>query len=287
MKPSQRSPSAGLWYRKGDGRPTHPLVSNGLDRAAIASGLTAMLFFPPLLGALGLAVGVALTMLLTALGPSVASAVPEPAEPAIREEEVLAARFVQLGREFRPDEMPNRQVPRLSTKAPRPSPVPTKTAPRQPPPPDAGTPPPDAVEDLLDRIGDRASAFAEIADAREREGSPEGIEEGTESAREGDLYRGRLYAFFRRGWSVPSTLDADEVQALTTAVDLEIGANLRVGGATLRGSGSGNPVFDRSVVDHLTRLAASGATIPPPPEDVADQYLGQTIALRFRGRDAR
>jgi hypothetical protein len=34
-------------------------------------------------------------------------------------------------------------------------------------------------------------------------------------------------------------------------------------------------------------LQTSGATIPPPPEEVAADYIGQRIAVRFSGRDAR
>ena len=148
-------------------------------------------------------------------------------------------------------------------------------------------PPPDAVEDVLARIGDRAQAFAEIAERREREGDPDGIEEGTETvATEGDLYRGRLYAFFRRVWCIPTTLSRDEAAALTATVNVEIGQNLEIVSFSVRG-GSNNPVFDQSITEQLTRLQASDQHIPPPPEDVADQYIGQTIAVRFHGRQAR
>ena len=49
---------------------------------------------------------------------------------------------------------------------------------------------------------------------------------------------------------------------------------------------SGDPEFDASVSAQMTRLLLSSPNIPPPPEEVAPQYLGQTRHFRFNGRDA-
>lgn len=212
---------------------------------------------------------------------------PEVEAPLLLEEEdVIEARFVTLGRDFE-RELPNRIVPRLSTAPPEPSRVPTEQTPDVPPPPRPEVvPPPNAVEDVLARIGDRAQAFAEIAEEREREGSPDGIEEGTErQAAEGDVYRGRLYSFFRRGWSIPTTLDRNAVQGLTTTMSIQIGADLQIVSFEVRRS-SGNALFDQSVTEHLTRLQATDQRIPPPPEEVAAQYISAEIAVRFSGRQA-
>lgn len=209
-------------------------------------------------------------------------------ELLLEEEDIIEARFVTLGRDFE-RELPNRIVPRLSTAPPEPSRVPTEETPdepMEPPPPQEVEPPPNAVEDVLARIGDRAQAFAEIAEEREREGSPDGIEEGTErEASEGDVYRGRLYSFFRRGWSIPTTLDRDTVQGLTTTMSIQIGPELQIVSFEVRRS-SGNALFDQSVTEHLTRLQATDQRIPPPPEEVAAQYIGAEIAVRFSGRQA-
>jgi outer membrane biosynthesis protein TonB len=176
-------------------------------------------------------------------------------------------------------------VPIQASAPPAPSEVPSEA-----PPPEAAPrnepPPPNAVQDLLTRLNDRSQAFAELAEARELEGSPDGIEEGTErEGSEGDIYRGRLYSFFRRGWSIPTTMSRDDAQGLTTTVSVSIGPELQILSFEIRSS-SGSPLFDESVTQQLTRLQAADNRIPPPPEDVADQYIGQTIAVRFSGRQA-
>jgi len=274
-----------LYYDPIDGRPETVLAPfDWVSPEGIMGGLGVM-FGVPLI--------CSLLLLFAVTGEVVAGAVlPDEAEeeiPAILEEEdIIEARFVQLGRDFE-RELPNRQVPRLSTAPPEPAAVPTEETPvqraeererpREPPPPDA-------VEDLLQRIGDRAQAFAEIAEEREREGDPEGLEEGTETeATAGDIYRGRLYSFFRRGWSIPTTLSREEASGLTAIVNVQIGQDLELVSFGLRRS-SGNAVFDQSIIEHLTRLQASDQHVPPPPEEVADQYIGQSIAVRFHGRSA-
>ena len=204
----------------------------------------------------------------------------------LEEDDVIEARFVQLGRDFL-DELPNREVPLLSTAPPQPAEVPTEATPTQRAEPierPEVQPPPDAIEDVLTRIGDRAQAFAEIAEEREREGSPEGIEEGTErEATLGDIYRGRLYSFFRRGWSIPTTLTRDEAADLTAIANVEIGQNLEIVSFSVIRS-SGNALYDQSIAEQLTRLQAADQHIPPPPEEVAEQYIGRPIAVRFHGR---
>jgi len=208
-----------------------------------------------------------------------------PAERLLEEEDVIEARFVRLGRDFE-DELPNRVVPIQASAPPPPSEVPSEAPPPEVVPADQPPPPPNAVQDLLTRLNDRSQAFAELAEARELEGSPDGIEEGTETeGSEGDIYRGRLYSFFRRGWSIPTTLSRDEARSLTTTISVSIGPDLQILSFEIRSS-SGNPLFDESVTQQLTRLQAADNRIPPPPEDVADQYIGQTIAVRFSGRQA-
>ena len=272
-----------LYYDPQDGRP-----DTGLDPlawasgASIAGGLAVVLLIPAATYA------IFLIAVVGVLVEHTIGADDEDEPPSILEEEdVIEARFVQLGRDF-DDMLPNRQVPRLSTAPPEPSQVPTENTPteRAEPIERPEETPPDAVEDLLARIGDRAQAFAEIAEEREREGDPDGLEEGTETeATEGDIYRGRLYSFFRRGWSVPTTLSRDEASGLVSTATIQIGQDLELVSFRLR-SGSGNAVFDQSIMEHLTRLQASDQHIPPPPEEVADQYIGQTIAVRFHGRQA-
>jgi hypothetical protein len=151
-----------------------------------------------------------------------------------------------------------------------------------------GPPPPEAVHDIVRRFGDRVQLFAEIAEAVEQEGDPNGIEEGTaRTAREGDLYLGQVVMLFRRGWSVPTTIGRDELHQLSTDVVVEFSDDLRVVGHRVARP-SGNVLFDQSVVDRIEEVRLSGATLPEPPtEEIGAQYRGVGRRLSFRGRDAR
>jgi hypothetical protein len=272
-----------LFIDPADDRPISALEGEALNAERALAGLAASL-------GIHVTLPVAIAVMVAVFAAVAPGSAADDSGPAIEEDNVIAARFVQLGREFDPDELPDRQVPLLSTAPPQPRPAPSKNMNPEPrTPPDAGTPPPDSVEDPIARLGDRAQAFAEIAERREREGNPEGIEEGTETeAGEGDLWLGRLRGHFRRGWSVPTTLDPETVRGLRARFDVVIGRDLRIARFSMRGEGSGNPLFDQSINEHLTRMQASGDAVPPPPNDeVADAYLGQAIGLSYNGRDAR
>ncbi|MBO6934354.1 MAG: TonB C-terminal domain-containing protein [Deltaproteobacteria bacterium] len=201
----------------------------------------------------------------------------------IDEAEVIPAQFVQLGRDFQ-EELPNRDVPVQNT-APDDRTAISENPQDHEPPPDAGVRPPDPMDDPMQRLVDRADLFAEIAEQQEMEGDPDGIEGGTTN-QEGDRYAGQLYAFFRRGWSVPTTIDADEQRELRVEVSIDVSEDLELVDFRLRGSSS-NPDFDQSVIAQLERLRAANATIPEPPIAMRPQYIDQWFTLRFRGRDAR
>jgi hypothetical protein len=232
-------------------------------------------------GAIMAVVAHALLPLSVFLATSALSATIASSEPQrYTEEHVVEARFVRLGKKKDPTKLPDRVVPRKST-APDESTVVSKNMnPEQPDKPDAGPRPERPEEDLLKRFGD-LQPFAEIADM-EREGDPEGIEDGTETeAQVGDLYRGKLVMFFKKGWTIPTTLgDTSKLVVVTT---FEIRRDLKVGSSTIE-QGSGEPLFDQSVEDRFQQLRTSGATLPEPPPEVAHQFVGQTITVRFRGQ---
>lgn len=268
-----------------DGRPDSALTSSVWSAVAVLGGILSLFLIPLIFFTV-----VGILVLIGGVLEDVAGDIleDEDREQILEEEDVIEARFVQLGRDFE-EELPNREVPLLDTAPQELAEVPTEDTPDEPPE-DIERPeerPPDAVEDdLLRDVLNRSEIFAEIAEEREREGSPEGIEEGTErEATEGNIYRGRLYSFFRRGWTIPTTLDRELIQDLSTTVRIQIGQNLEIVSFEIQ-SESGNPLFDGSVMEQLTRLQASGQHIPPPPEEVADQYIGATIAVRFHGRQA-
>lgn len=203
---------------------------------------------------------------------------------AIPEDHVVEARFVRLGKPFDPRKIPNRKVP-IKTTAPQPGVAVSK---EQDPPkvkkPDAGPPPPKAEENPLQHLGDRAQAFAEIAQKREEEGDPNGVEEGTETtAKAGDLYRGQLVMFFKRGWTIPTTLG--DTSRLTVRASVEITADLHVGPSEIVKS-SGEAMFDQSVEDRFNELRSLGTSLPEPPPEVRSQFAGKPLDINFNGKKA-
>jgi len=199
------------------------------------------------------------------------------------EEHVVEAHFVRKGVKKDPTKLPDRVVPRLST-APDQATVVSKNMNPEPPEKPKEKPPEKATEDLATRFGDRVQDFAEISE-RELEGDPNGLEDGTETeAKAGDIYLGQLVEFFKRGWTIPTTLG--DTSKLTVKTTLEITSGLKVGRTEVI-KGSGEPLFDQSVEDRFEQLRSLGTTLPEPPPEIAAQFVGQTIGLRFHGEHAR
>jgi len=232
------------------------------------------------LAAIGAHLGVPAAFFLVMWLLAIGTADLKPAAP-ILEEHVVEARFVRLGKKPDPKKLPQRVVPRKTT-APDKAVVVSKNMEPVPPPPEEKRPEEAEVDDLT-RLGDRAQAFSEIDD-KELEGDPNGLAEGTEDeAKAGDLYAGMLVAFFKNGWTIPTTLG--DTRGLVTTIQVEIGVDLHVGPSAVLKS-SNVALFDQSVEDRVNQLRASGATVPPPPPEVAERFLGKTISVRFNGRGA-
>lgn len=261
--------------REGDWAPDSLLKTTAIRSGAEVAGGIAGITFP--VGLLGVWV------LINVLGGALMAASVDDQQPAI-EENVVAARFVRAGREFL-EQLPNRKVPVKST-APQDR-IRVSKNPHDAVPPDAGPRPIDPMDDPLTRLLERADLFAEIAEQQEQEGHPDGIEEGTETeAQAGDIYRGQLFTFFRRGWSVPTTISDEERRELVHEVWVTVDENLEI--IRIRPAGtSGNPDFDQSVISHLERLRDADEQIPDPPVLERPMWLNTPFKLRYRGRDAR
>jgi outer membrane biosynthesis protein TonB len=205
--------------------------------------------------------------------------------------EVIETRFVRLGKKRPERRLPSKEVPAAQQSAPVPtapkseSAVPASSARNE-----KGLAKPERKkqrreEDLLSELGERAGAISDLRKGPELEGDPEGIIEGTRATGdEKDLYLGKLYSYFRRGWQVPTAIAQHELEKLTCVVELSIMEDGRIGDYDVKRS-SGNEAFDESVRRRLSQ--AEGADLPEPPESVADQVLGKTISLRFFGRHAQ
>lgn len=202
------------------------------------------------------------------------------------EKHIVEARFVKLGKQFDPRKLPNRRVPPKAFD--RPHGVAVSKTPVDRVIPDGGPEHPlnHAQIDLLKRLAARADPFAEIAQQQDLEGNPEGIEDGTEdTARAGDIYVGQLYRLFRSGWTVPNNVPDDELEHMVVDVDVRISEDRHIASFGIRGS-SGNADFDQSVRARLQALQDANTELPEPPPEVASDFLGQTIGIRFRGKQA-
>jgi hypothetical protein len=235
-----------------------------------------------LAGGVALAIGahIAVPVIALAVTSFLAATVAETEPQTYIDEHIVEARFVQKGIKRDPKKLPDRVVPRKST-APDQSVVVSKDM--NPEPPEKKEKPPEnAVDDLITRLGDRAQAFAEIAEAKEKEGDPDGIEEGTETeAQAGDIYAGQLYQFFRRGWTIPNTIA--DASGLSTQVEVEITRDLQVGDFRIMRS-SGVPLFDQSIEDQLLKLRTDAMVLPDPPPEIAHRYIGRSVVFVYTGK---
>lgn len=255
-----------------DLRPPSMLDARAFSRDMLSGGVIAAL-------AAHVALPIAIVTVTSILAATLAKGGPEP----LADKHIVEAHFVKLGKKPEPNRLPQRKVPKKST-APDPATAVSKT-PVDKPKPDAGVPPDRRTEDLLTRIGDRAQALAEVVKDRPPEGDPQGTNEGTETeAQVGDVYLGKLVALFKRGWTIPSTIgDTSKLRVTTT---FEITRDLKVGDFRIEKS-SGDPLFDQSVEDRFQQMRSEGITLPAPPREVASQFLGKTIGVRFSGEGAR
>lgn len=262
-----------------------------LDEVAggMAAVVLALLVFPLTVVIFSAAV----TDILGALVPE-----PSPDEIVPEEEEetlpIVETRFVRLGAPPDPRRMPDRYVPTAATAvptAPTTAEVPLDALPPDPVTGEPGIRPPDPVQALtpeqraanarnalLDQLGDSAEATASLAEPRLRDGDAEGIAEGTEERGDADIYPGRLQAFFRRGFQVPSSLSDEEARGLRCRVRVFITEDAHVGDYSIAAS-SGNDAFDAAVRQRMAQ--AAGAALPPPPPEEAERYLGTTQNITF------
>ncbi len=205
--------------------------------------------------------------------------------------EVIETRFVRLGKQRPQRRLPSKEVPAAQQSARAPAaPDSASAAPVRSGKSERGLADPKKKrqrqdEDLMATLGQRAGAISDLRKGPELEGHEEGIVEGTKSTgSEKDLYLGKLYTYFRRGWQVPTLIADDELEKLTCVIELSVTEDGRVGDYEIKRP-SGNEAFDESVRRRVNQT--QGAKLPEPPESVAKQVLGETISLRFFGRHAR
>ncbi len=251
-----------------DWRPGSMFDRSALTRAAILAGIVT--------GSLGLAF---LTLFILAdIGGAVDALLEdEKDEEAAAEElepEVIEAAFVQLGREFRPRELPDRSVA-TSSLAPRFDPNLVSKRIRSP---EERQVAPNAYEAALQQLGN-TSRFVDSNFAAETEGDPNGNEEGRFS-RDGSVYLGQLMALVKRGWQVPVTIPDSELVRLRAAVSFRITEDLEMQDLRLS-IRSGNADYDRSVEQRLEEIRDSSFRVPPPPPEDRARFIGVPITFNM------
>jgi hypothetical protein len=98
---------------------------------------------------------------------------------------------------------------------------------------------------------------------------------------EREEYSGRLLFLMRHGWRTPSELRAPPM-SLRAMTEVEINAQGMFVDYRLSRS-SGNPLFDRSVLDQLQALIDSGARAEDGPPYVVDHVFGERLVVLFTG----
>ncbi len=203
--------------------------------------------------------------------------------------EVVETRFVRLGTpepRALPDlEAPSTDEPPAPATEPEPSPTPAPVVAQPKPSKKAKPRKRESAEDMLAQLGQSADKISGLSRGAQRQGHAEGIAEGTKlDGDASDLYKGKLYAYFRRGWQVPGSIPDADLKKLTCLVEFTITDDARVGPFEIVRP-SGNDFFDASVRQRMAQAEGSG--LPKPPKEVADQFIGETISLLFYGRHAR
>lgn len=125
---------------------------------------------------------------------------------------------------------------------------------------------------------------AEASSAPPGEGSPEGVEHGTETdplkAHAVALYRGQLVSWFLSRFSIRGKIPFETLKTLHAAAMVTLNPDRTVGGYSLVVA-SGNATFDREVRDTLSSIQSGGETLPAPPP-MYPNILGRTLPVTFR-----
>jgi hypothetical protein len=257
-------------------RPPSLLSKRPIDAATFTLGLFA---------AIAAHVGIPLIVLgsqwlLVALG--LAIPVSEREHPKMVD--VIAAEFVRLGKPFDPRKLPSRKVPPVAKRKPDGVVVSPDAKEHPEKKEEEKEKPREHEKAALDNLIDRTREFAEDVQY-EQEGDPNGLREGTATtAREGDIYQGKLVLFFRRNFTVNNMVADPEKQVAIAAIEIMDDGRLK---SVEIFKTSGDPLFDNDVISSVQALIQSGASIPEPPAALTSTYYGKTISVRFSGKDLR
>lgn len=156
--------------------------------------------------------------------------------------------------------------------------------------PDTSAPPPDAeIAKEVDQV--LLDKTPEAEPTVEGEGSPDGVQEGTETdplkARALSAYHAKILAFLNRRFVPPNPEQAgvpcEEAKKLRASAQVSIGADRQISSFSVT-SPSGNSAFDERVNSTLTGM--TGEQLPPPPPLYPD-IVQSSISVRYSGSNVQ
>jgi TonB family protein len=167
--------------------------------------------------------------------------------------------------------------------------LPRKEPAAAPAPPKTARPPKDAKDrkkaahpasSRVDYSKDMSSALKDLAKDEEREGSENGVDEGTALiAEKGNEYMTKVYSAVKGQYSVPEIITERERMFLNATVVITLNARGQIKDLTFE-KRSGNQVFDSAIEAAIRRAAP----FPPPPPELAGKYASEGIGIDFDAR---
>ena len=191
------------------------------------------------------------------------------APPRISSQETIHVKLARLGTPRDAKLLPRKPTEPSTTPAP---PVPVSAVPVQtskPTPKETAQKPPTNQNRLKD-------ALAKLGAQVDQTGQRDGFEHGTDDQTEGELYWARVKDRVLRFYIVPNTIPESERHKLVASLEIHIAGSGEIVDSRMVTS-SGNPTFDRALVDAIKRVRA----FSPPPAHLAKQAR-DGVVLEFQ-----
>jgi colicin import membrane protein len=192
------------------------------------------------------------------------------APPKIQSQETIHVKLARLGTPRDAKLLPRKPAEPTAPPAP---PVPVSAVPIQaqkPTPPRETAPKPEKNQDIL------KNALAKLGAQVDQTGQVDGFEHGTDDQTEGELYWARVKDRVLRFYIVPNTIPESQRHKLSASLEIHIAADGNISETRMQTS-SGNPTFDRALLDAIKRVRA----FPPPPAHLA-KLAHDGVVLEFQ-----
>jgi TonB family protein len=191
------------------------------------------------------------------------------APPRISSQETIHVKLARLGTPRDAKLLPRKPTEPTAPPAP---PVQVSAVPIQskPTPPRETRPKPEKSQDIL------KNALAKLGAQVDQTGQLDGFEHGTDDQTEGDLYWARVKDRVLRFYIVPNTIPESQRHKLSASLEIHIAGDGAITESNMV-TPSGNPTFDRALMDAIKRVRA----FPPPPAHLA-KLARDGVVLEFQ-----